>query len=139
MKPDGLCDVYCERITAQSWKGGWCSHPENQKGLEASIMLGGHCPESDQMMNGINHDCHLPLNYLQLLDHDTHIALEPQNGIFHLQDHGVRRSIYKEYGPPAEACTEHTSTLLQTKFPPTPTGNVESSAIKTVFFFSSIS
>lgn len=59
-------------------------------------MLGGHCPESDQMLNDINHDCHLHFNNLWLLDHNTYIALEPQNCIFHLQDHGVQCSIHKE-------------------------------------------
>lgn len=39
-------------------------------------------------------------------------------------------------GHPAEG---HRITVLQRKFPPTPTGNVESSAIKTVCFFSNIS
>lgn len=98
MKSDGLCDMYCERIMAQSWIGGWCSHPENQKWLEESLVLGGHFPESDQMLNGISHDCYT----LLICSSWTIIpvfSLEPQNCTFHLQDYRVQCSIHKEWAP----------------------------------------
>ena len=36
-------------------------------------MLEWHCPESDQILNGLYHDCNLHPNNLQLLDHNTYI------------------------------------------------------------------